>query len=393
MMYLHSLRYILVIFSFSTYIICHGFLISHHPLTNDFCRTEFLLHAIFDESDAKESSLNKQRTCVKQFLTQRAIQSFMFLCTECRDPHTSDWIERFLDSTNLLEYHGTGAFNMTKWKTWDSIFLDMMEQPVQNIIIQARRRGGGHGGWSKTNPYLKDRFVEFEISVDPTSLASRILAVREQIAKELVKDLDLVIAVNEVLQSSIKVGDDKNATDDILSDAKDGFKKGFDRKAMQMFANRIALEEVGSSSFRKGNFDLILLISLQESVHRVLQSYSEAGEEKEVSFLWFREFYKEHVHMYFDGNGQYGRADNFIERLLLTVPSVNLSSGDMGLVDTVPIAEDLLQVRSNIAMQWKDGLTNVQSDHSDLRKCLFTKQMASWGQQPEPTEGKTGAFE
>lgn len=83
---------------------------------------------------------NTKRTCIQQFLTQRALQSFMFLLNDLRDPHTSDWIERFLGANRLIEYHGTGAFNQTKFETWDQYFLDMMKLPKERMIIQARGR-------------------------------------------------------------------------------------------------------------------------------------------------------------------------------------------------------------------------------------------------------------
>jgi hypothetical protein len=58
--------------------------------------------------------------------------------------------------TNLLEYHGSGAFNLTIYPEWDSILQDMTSRPSEVVIVSARRRGGGHGGWSKDNPYLED---------------------------------------------------------------------------------------------------------------------------------------------------------------------------------------------------------------------------------------------
>lgn len=138
------------------------------------------------------------RTCLRYFITQRAIQSFMFLLGECRDPHSADWIEKFAGSHNLLEYHGTGVFNITKFPRWDSLLLDMIDNPEEIIIIQARRRGLGRGGWSKNNPYLQqDRFVEYEISIDPSSLATRILSVREQITREMKEDLGLILKSND----------------------------------------------------------------------------------------------------------------------------------------------------------------------------------------------------
>jgi len=111
-----------------------------------------------DPKEAKEAmERNKKRTCIHHFLTQRSIQSFMFLAEQVRDPHTADWIERFLETSDLLNYHGTGAFNMTRFPIWDDFFYDLMQQPKATIIIQAKRRGRGRGGWSKNNPYLKVR--------------------------------------------------------------------------------------------------------------------------------------------------------------------------------------------------------------------------------------------
>lgn len=56
----------------------------------------------------------------------------------------------------MENYHGTGAFNLTKWNTWDSILDDMLNQPKSCVIVQAKRRGRGHGGWSANNPYLEE---------------------------------------------------------------------------------------------------------------------------------------------------------------------------------------------------------------------------------------------
>lgn len=69
----------------------------------------------YSDDDMEKAILNNlQRTCIKQFLSQRAFQSFMFLLADLRDVHTSDWLGSFLDIPNLLQFHGTGAFNMTR---------------------------------------------------------------------------------------------------------------------------------------------------------------------------------------------------------------------------------------------------------------------------------------
>lgn len=57
---------------------------------------------------------------------------------------------------NMESYHGTGAFNLTKWSTWDSILNHMLDEPKSVVIVKAKRRGRGHGGWSANNPYLQE---------------------------------------------------------------------------------------------------------------------------------------------------------------------------------------------------------------------------------------------
>ena len=55
-----------------------------HPLSNSF----------FDHNGESPAEQQLQaRTCVRNFLTQRAVQSFLFLLLNCRDPHTAKWLQ------------------------------------------------------------------------------------------------------------------------------------------------------------------------------------------------------------------------------------------------------------------------------------------------------------
>ena len=47
------------------------------------------------ENSSFEDALarNKARTDLRNFLTQRSIQSFLYLLDQCRDPHTAAWVE------------------------------------------------------------------------------------------------------------------------------------------------------------------------------------------------------------------------------------------------------------------------------------------------------------
>jgi hypothetical protein len=114
-----------------------------------------------DESDTEAQDAqarNEARTDVRNLLTQRAIQSFVFLVTECRDPHSGKWLEEFLGTSNSLQFHGTGAGYMEQFGgTWDGPLLAMMEAPKDVVIVSAKRSGKGHKGWSKNNPYLEGK--------------------------------------------------------------------------------------------------------------------------------------------------------------------------------------------------------------------------------------------
>lgn len=108
-----------------------------------------------EESYQRAMANNIARTDIRNFLTQRSIQSFMDLLNSCRDPHTVRWLEDFGGWRNMVNYHGLGALNNTRFPTWDTVLLELMEQPEDVLVVSAKRRGRGHGGWSKNNPYLQ----------------------------------------------------------------------------------------------------------------------------------------------------------------------------------------------------------------------------------------------
>ena len=140
--------------------------------------------------------------CPKIILTQCAIQSFIYVLEECRDPHSGKWIKDFLELPHLGNYHGTGALNVTRYHAWDGVLRDMMRQPNNDLIVLAKHRGRSHGGWSRDNPYLQERWVEFKIDIWPASLVQRLLPVREQLACEFERDLDVVRLVDEMIMES-----------------------------------------------------------------------------------------------------------------------------------------------------------------------------------------------
>merc|ERR1719232_597481 len=328
----------------------------------------------------------KARTCIKNFLTQRSIQSFMFLQEQCRDPHTVDWLEKFMNTSNLLQFHGTGGLNLDRFKRWDAFFLDMMESNTDRVMIKIKRRGRGVGGWSKNNPYLQEeRFVEYTIEIDPPSLASRILAVREQIARECARDLDIIANNGDAIMESYFENRAKERDSEAFNErpekpdednifAKQPTPK-FNRDTMRMLMALSSNQGYAFSPLRVGNFDLILLLATQESIHRLILTLRDSGPEKEATFNWLRNFYIERASKFFDGNGKYGRHDDFLEELLSSSPTFEKKGKQVSIVDPIGLAEQIILTRSDVAYEWKDKMMKIPLDHIDLRRTLLTRQI------------------
>jgi hypothetical protein len=309
---------------------------------------------------------------------------------------------------------------------------ELVALPTQVLVVHAKRRGRGHGGWSKDNPYLEERFVEFEVDIEPPALCQRILSVREQIAREWTSDLETLRVANEMIldsyhafqaqQRKSELGNTKKdhselddpenlGTIDQLtapytsSAAYDKNFKAYDRTAMMVLGNNIVHDGHSSSAYRSGSFDLLGLLATQESVHRILKLYhtkrqprhlrrqrvandddeddddddeEDATRDYQSSAEWLHQFYVARLATHFDGNQEYGRADDFLEELLLSPPSVKLRArtGELGLIDPLRMAEDIIAMRSQVAMDWKEIVRVAPTDHTELRNmCLALRMM------------------
>jgi hypothetical protein len=240
---------------------------------------------------------------------------------------------------------------------------------------------------------LEERWVEFPIDIDPVSLAQRILSVRGHIATEFIQDLDIVISTNDQIldsyfeniryrgvdetafssSSSSSSSDSSNSPEEIAAT--------FDRITSIILGRNMENQVVASSPFRKGNFDLLYNLCTQASIHELLREYQDAGQSKEVSFIWLRDFYVNRVATFFDGDQPYGRADDFVEEMLLTPPAARdlgvsrNGKAVIGLIDPVGVAERIIARRSYIANDWKQSMRDTPLDHLQIQKALLAKIM------------------
>merc|ERR1719491_1358645 len=146
-----------------------------------------------------------------------------------------------------------------------------------------------------------------------------ILSVREQLASEWLKDLDVLMDANDrILDSFFDTNRNRRNAGEVAS-MEDW---SFVRTAANLMNDSSRFAVTISSPFRRSNFDLMYNLCTQAAIHRILRERKAANREREVSFIFLRDFYTGRAEEYFDGDLQSGRADDFIDDLLQTSPSI-----------------------------------------------------------------------
>mmetsp|Transcript_15290 Transcript_15290/g.33158 ORF Transcript_15290/g.33158 Transcript_15290/m.33158 type:complete len:442 (+) Transcript_15290:162-1487(+) len=341
---------------------------------------------------------------LRLFVTQRCIQSFMFLLASMRDLHTVSWLDSFVQpitinnyweedddlkpgagdtfrendkriGSKLLNYHGLSALNTTMFPTWDSFFTLLLEEPDTILKIATPKELGQRA------------YSNFDIDIEPARVCLRILSVREQIAREMAGDLKVIANMGQQIFDSYW----KNAKDrkDVKqSPGEESSPYGFDRfGAMYINLDQEIDDDVAKPSpIRKGNFDLLYTLITQAAVLHLIKHedgvvVSENEIQNKASQLFLAKFYQDHLVTHFVGSQWYGKGDDFIEELMLGSP-IMMSMKDGNLedrdeeseksnifeVEPLRIAEQILLVRDKLALEWMDIMQAAPSEHSDIRK-------------------------
>jgi hypothetical protein len=381
-----------------------------------------------DDDDTTSTHVSKDGTLnlandFSTFLNQCAIQSMVLLLSSVRDRQTALWLEDFtqpvfrkrskeaardylfsdmaqaakdaarnnINNNNnsnsskapspppreeqreveLLAYHGLAVMNTTLFPTWDSYFEKLLGQPDESYIIQSA-----------------SRFVpDYDLEIKPASLCSRIISVREQIAREFVKDLDVIADMGGITLENYweRLKQQRNNNNG---------KTMMDSSQMNLLFLEFPIDEDSGllpSPTRKGNFDLLVLLTTQESIHRLLNSNinhhqadrttkkisSELSSMDRHAISFLRQFYLQRLPTHFTGNQWYGRADSILEELLSLPPStIQLEDGiTTALIDPMRLVELILDEREQIAEEWADQALDVPELHMQIKRKQLDRLM------------------
>lgn len=140
-----------------------------------------------EELRLDRSERRQQHAVLNSFLTQRAVQTLIFLQKTSRDTVTAGWLERFgQDGGGFERYHGTRGLK----SPWDDYLAGMLTAELETIVVSLKKRGpNGTGGWSKRNPYVRARYFNYTVDIRPANLAQRVLDLRRALADEWLEDL------------------------------------------------------------------------------------------------------------------------------------------------------------------------------------------------------------
>lgn len=220
------------------------------------------------------------------------------------------------------------------------------------------------------------------------------ISVREQIAREFAKDLAVLSTMGgQTLRTywqGIRDGD--------TAGVKDPLRAGYAGSLLFLEADPNDDSDYMPSPLRKGNFDLLVLLATQESIHRVLNSatgseYQAIRDDSSESELMSRSnrqflsnFYLNRLVSHFTGGQRYGRADQFLQELLLSTPSMviaaedNAPKGDAtaSLVDPTRIAEHILESRQHVAIEWARHAASVPESHMEIKRLQLDLLLKSY---------------
>ena len=248
---------------------------------------------------------------------------------------------------------------------------------------------------------------EVELSIDPPALVRRILSVREQLSKEWVEDLDILLKLNDEIIDHFEeyinkvttkdeewddcAGEDNPKISHTRKDARhktdvkdsndldlllkalvkssgnkpppDAFSTSsynttmeinvkqndpneekretvFDGNIFNTWSQLLWNPKRSSSPYRKANFDLLLLLATQESIHRVFNSYKTDDTIRPETLGWLLDFYTDNVNEYFDGHQTYARSEDFLEEMLKSPRTLIETKNEiLAWVDPAVVAE------------------------------------------------------
>lgn len=305
------------------------------------------------------------RDPIKDFLTQRALQTQLFTLSHSGEVSTFEFLESFKDHQGMADVHDHGCLKVG----WRQYMFDLLQAKQHD---KTTKRSVYRGG-SRNNPYLQDAgvSVEFTTTIRPAIMAENIMMLRQEIADEWMADLKLIASENdELMRHHLAMVTEQEDPEE------------------NKIYSQLTLDD-NSTPLRKSNYDLLCkMVTEYAAVNTVKEMKNRRSEE--VAGRWLQKYMDTTAKPLFvkanTGLGQRDVGKTFLQGLLKETPKVVRGTlrdvDEVTLVDPLDIAARIMAERQVLADSWVESLEETEEDNLKLRRDLvescFQASLASF---------------
>ncbi|CAN0296569.1 unnamed protein product [Pylaiella littoralis] len=273
---------------------------------------------------------------------------------ELRGDMYAEWLNRYIKEQGGVEDIG-----------WHAFLAGMMRAPPEDIIV--RKVVKSPRGGSGNNPFLADRKpVEYTETVEPMSIARRLMEIREQVAEQLSADLTQMTAENDSLEEDYQYESEL----------------GPDKASALRLSSMQPMMEVDPSSGtanpprRRSTYKDALDLVTAASMNRVKAQLRIRGDR--VTLDWLDRF----------SDRELDHRGNELLQSLFAGPMVLVKDplrDRPKVVEPLKVAQEIMQVREVVAGELIAVLRRVPADHQAMTVSLLNEK---WDSSGDPEAGE-----
>lgn len=312
----------------------------------------------FMRADDEACPINyEDTTTVKDFLTQRAIQTSTYYYNEFGNGHLKEWVESFKDHHGRFTgtmgddvHHGCFALAVP----WKEFLGEMaMTPPETHEVKVPRAQTSGSAG----NPYIKQQYTVYTVDIKPLDVVDGILKAREEIAEEFRDDLELMALENK----------------EVWTHHEEEVKNGSDEEeGHRMPAYDAGRSKASSTPLRRQSYDLLQKLTTFVAACTLIKNMQRDSAQAD-SAKWLFDFTQGYMEEFINQPARpYGVAKRYLQDMMNAPISMKTGrSGQPVFVDPVAIAQELLDERLRVAEGWREELETVDDDHIYIRRIML----------------------
>jgi hypothetical protein len=296
---------------------------------------------------------------LKNFLCQRAVQTQLYIHAQMKNDFHKDWLLHFVKemggphlSAGSRQLHSHMAMSVP----WNEFLVAVMDAPDETQRIEVTWGNRRVGGGSPENPYLAPlKPMTYSTTVSPATVGQHLLRIREQLANEWKQDLGLLPLCNAELR--------RHRSEQVshLSDELENLQYAIAPSNVE------GEEGMNGSPLRSANFDLLKTAVTHGALLRLQKELSCEPTQKHAA-EWLARFAHQHGAAFRGGECGWRAGRDFLLAMMEQPIMVGRSlGGNPRFTDPLSMAERLMELREELALEWSEAMQLVPVEHIALR--------------------------